>query len=449
MKKVMFKTLPVVCVALGASLAASAQESAKKAATESKAALTPFASVETRYSLMETMNKGQRYFFDQIARVGVELSYGKVVGKFEAGYLGNSKNTQNGPTSSATEAATAGNVVGQGVAVRQAYLGYNFMDSKNATFGVDIGRFYPHAATSYGNDALTDYWSAVEAINAVDGLAVNYKGSFDRFNVMAQVVMANSLPLYTFGVTGSSSTTYSWTGTGGSSSSNNGTGDSSFGGGSTSKDHSYVAHVGGSYELNKDMGVEAAFTYGMKKKASTGILAGANKTARDEAHMEASVGYNFKSLKAGAWFAQSTLKAVKVDTASDLSYSTDATGSVQTKYTVFGVGAQGDSSLFGKSSIFTKGDAFTFGGGYQRHAVKGDETTAVSGANVATVSTGAGSKDNDVSMYTLGAGYQAGPFATSLNFAMFNAKNKVFAKKGVSSDSKKATTVYLAATLRI
>lgn len=374
--------------------------------------------IRGRYSLWDSTRKTNFDFFSQTARLNARYTDGMFSGFLEGEFFGNATGTH--PASS------------DSIGVRQAWMNLNFVDSDDHTVGVTFGRFMPTSADTYGNDALTSQWST-SGFQSPDGLMVHYKGHFGFGSLNAQLAMTNGLPLYVYDsgtITGTTNWLFDLTG----STLTLAAGET-FGMKSRSESKAYIANVSSDIELNNSSSLEVVVAYGMQKDSPLATV-GTTDFARDVGYLEASVGYNYeKNFKAGVWYTMANLGETKSSSAPSGAPSYDTTVSTRKDtYTQIGLGAQGNSKLWGVSDLLQNDDMLVYGAGVQMFQHRQTGAGALSDSDAGK---------NDVTMFTLGGGYAKGLASVELNYAYFTAENKVFFKTDRTDYDTSAHALYL------
>ena len=417
MKKTLASIFSFGCLVASMSCAnAFADEAVAKAdaVLTDSAIVSLTAQLESRFTLSDTGAQNQFHFFQQIARLGVNINYGRVNAKIVANYKGNT-------TSGSSEAAPS--ETGE-VGVREAWLSYSLMKKlTHYELTAQMGRFLPNSATTYGTDAVQSYWAGAGNFESTDGAALNLVGTEGIVNYTLQLGASTALPVWAFGPKLNYDTLNTGTVALGAT-------DSKFGGAPTNEKMAYMASVQLNADLGNDLKAEGAFAYGARADtimddAEEGISTTTGVTQGDEAYFETSAGLHYKALAVGGWYSQLSFTGndtVVYNTAYSSISSRTKTGDV--RFITYGLGAQGDSSMFHVQDLWAKGDAFTYGVAFQWMAQTSEENKGTNG------------KDSLLS--TASAGYVNGIFKTSLNYVYAKADDEVFISQG--STTRKSDT---------
>lgn len=411
MKKILASAFSLGC--LVASMSAQAEEATAPAVLADNPVVSTTLKLETRFSLYDTTSEVKQAFFEKKVYLGANVSVGNATGKILLDFRGNNENSENSP------AAT-----GQ-AGVREAWINYSLAKKLTSyEVSVQLGRFMPNGAQAYGNDPVQNYWAGTYNIDFVDGLALNYTGTFGALNIAAQAGVASALPVWVFL---SNDTMTATTSTIGSD-------DSSLQGKTNNKELAMFGNVQATFTVNDSIGVEGAFAYGQRNKSRIGTAASIAEQA-DLTYFETSAAVRYKSVLAvGGWYSEAKLaNATTWDPSTDPAVY-NSNPDVTTAYKVWGVGVQGDTSIFGIEDLVAKGDAFTYGISFQTMGKEGASTD---------------NSDNDSTLASLGFGYMNSIFSTSLNYTYFSAKNDVFMQDDVAMKSNNAQRVYLVTTLAL
>jgi len=458
MKKTVLRSLLLAtAVASSFSLSALADTHSSEAGK-----FTPSLNVEGRYTTFDSTRKTNFDFLSQRFRLGGQYSQGAFVAVGEAEFRGNNY----GET-----AVSSDLTAGQSVGVRQAYLDYCLFrsDDSSADFHVTAGRFIPHAAKMYGNDALTG-WFTLSGFLPEDGLGLTYDGKLGSVDLNAQFAVVNSMQVFLYSPAPTTNTAALSTKTwqfnmsgagaafaGGTTFNANGAGagqgtmgrstDPSSASSNTAE-KAYIANVG----ANMDAGagkVEVMLAYGMQNNdissvGTNGTLGttASSATANDVNYGELSVGYNYQNnLKAGLWYSLANIGETRTFTESNGGASKfGADNGLKNQYSVAGIGVDGNSKLWGLTNIVSKDDMLTYGGGVEMFMHRQTGTGSYSDSDAAK---------NDVTMVTLGGGYAKGPWSAQLNLSYFMAENSVFLNQGNNNYNNTAFLSYISFGLSI
>ena len=383
------------------------------------------AQIESRFTLSDSGSQNQLHFFQQIARLGVNINYGRVNAKLVANFKG----MPTGAASSSVAPEDSG-VVG----VREAWLSYSLMKKLTRyELTAEIGRFLPNGASTYGTDAVQSFWAGAGNFESTDGAAINLVGTEGMVNYTLQAGVASALPVWAFGP----STNYDTFNTGTIAM---GATDSGFGSAPTNEKIAYMGSIQVNADLGHDLKPEAAFAYGARKDTiidnptdDTTVIQG------DEAYFEGSAGLHYKTVALGAWYSQlaftgndTVVYNTGVPLYSSISTRTK-TGDV--RFVTYGVGLQGDSSMFNVQDLWAKGDALTYGAAVQWMAQTSEQNQ--------------GTNANDSALYSVSAGYINGIFKTSLNYVYAKADNEVFQSHNVGQMADSGQRVYVMTSISI
>lgn len=440
MKKVLSSIASLGCVVAAMSPAISYADAAGAAADSGDVAKCNCTlKLTSRYAIVDSGTESNFYFLDQVARLGGKVKMGRLSGKLMVGFNGNHINTSPGFNNTQTStpgdnggvSASSNATAGNQVTIREAWLAYNLFEKDGHSVSAKLGRFIPGGASSYGADPTVDYWAATGNISYNDGVAAEYAGSFGKVDLAVQAAYTNALVVYAFETDASVGT------------STIGKLDSVWGGtGETpnNKSHALILDAQVSASVNDDVRVEAGAAWGHKANSRLANGTGANGTYRATLdYMEFSAGVGFKSLVGGIWYSKLAaskfeyLSSNKTDshagvTASNASTDSATRGTSKT-FSAYGIGANGDGTMFGIKGLVAKNDTVVYGVGFQKTSVRGNENTNANDPKVGD------SSNNDTTMYSAGGGYQNGPFQFTLNWATFTAKNAVFKYRDQAASS--------------
>ena len=460
MKKIVLRSLTLAAVLAGfMSNSAFADDSAAmqgSAADSSK--FTPTMYISISYALIDSTRKTSLDFMSQYLYLGGQFTDGALTAVGQVAFYGNSygqSSISNSPSST-----------GQGVGIRQAYVGYDvYKNDSNGTLNVKLGRFIPQGAKAYGSDAQA-YWYGMSGYFPEDGVMLGYEGKLANIDLNAQLSVVNGMQLYLYSDSGVASYGHpananAWTfdmagpiaAFAGSSNFNRNSGGD-FGPGAASSntsDKAYIASVSGSMDAGRNGKVEAVLTYGLKNNSIANTVVNANTAgtrssiiANDVQYTEDSVGYDYKDgqLKAGLWYSRASLGDNKTmsDTNGGATSFTEDSSTPKNDYSVVGFGAQGNSALFGMTNVFTQGGMLTYAAGVSGYMHRQSGTGAMSDSNAAK---------NDVTMLSLAGGFTKGKLSTELNYSHFMASNDVFLNRGENNLTNAADVVYLAAAINL
>lgn len=446
MKKIALRSLTLASIVAGFVSNSAFAEDAAAAPTASK--FTPTLRVAMRYVLLDSTRKTNFDFLNQDVRIGAKYSDGALTAAARVRFLGN--NYGQHATSNADSTG------GQGAGVDTAYIGYDLYKNDDiGTVNFTIGRFFPNGANSYGDDAQT-YWFAMSGYFAEDGVALTYSGKPGGVDLTAQLAVVNSMQLYLFKsstIPGQPGNVWGFS-TGGSSSSFRGGSTFNYNGGgdfnnaastSNTSDKAFIGSVLANVEAGPGT-VEVALSYGVKNNSigntvtnSATAPAASTIVANDVQYTEDSIGYNYKDqLKAGVWYSLAMIGVDKnmTDANGGATQFAENNGTAENKYSVAGLGIQGDSSLFGMTDVFTKGGLLTYAAGATAFMHRQSGTGAVSDSDAAK---------NDVTLVSVGGGYTKGKFSTELNVSHFISENNVFLNQGGNAGTDSADFIYLVA----
>ena len=150
-------------------------------------------------------------------------------------------------------------------------------------------------------------------------------------------------------------------------------------------------------------------------------------------HLEASLGYDMDGIGGGIAFEQVSVANKKSYTNENGKLSNGAkTGGGTDTSSLFSVGVNGDSSLFGLTGLAQAGDKLTYGASY---GLIMNRNSALTGA----------AKDDqkklDVTEFVVGAGYNAGGLTLELDWALLSTKKETFASETDKKTTKKSANV--------
>jgi len=446
MKKILLRSFTLATVVVGViSNFAFAQDAQAAASSAEASKFVPTMNLSTRYVLGDSTRKTGFDFMSQQLRLGGVYTDGAMTAAGEARFYGNTYGQSNDDA--------PGTSPGQGVAVRQAYIGYDlYSNDSGSTLNAKLGRFIPKGANAYGNDA-SSYWYGMSGFMPEDGIMLEYTGKQSGIDFNAQFAIANALPIYLYSDSGASSNSRVWTFSmsgatssfnGGSTFGGNGGGDfnSESSASSNTGDKAYIASVSGSADVGKGK-LEAVVSYGMKNNnVANNVTATVNTPiiANDVQYTEDSIGYVAKGYSAGVWYSSAMVGESKTLTA-DVNggarqFAKDASSPKNT-YSVVGFGGKGDSTLFGMTNVWMPGGLLTYSAGVSAYMHRQNGGTgALSDSDAAK---------NDVTMLSLGGGFTKGKFNTELNYSHFMASNDVFLNSGNNNLTNSADIVYLLA----
>lgn len=183
-----------------------------------------------------------------------------------------------------------------------------------------------------------------------------------------------------------------------------------------------------------------------KDKPVEKVTAGTPKGVADATHTELSLGYGaIEGLSFGGWYNLMTQgKVRKVTGEEGGKLKTEADGTVSFERAVYGLGVNGDSTLFGVSNLLQTGDKLIYSASYARTEWK------ASGSGAGQAEAGAQSlkdaaKDAATHQFVVAGGYKVGGVTLELNLAQEVAEGKIFADdKGTPGKEDTQTNVYLA-----
>ncbi len=430
MKKTLASVFSLGClVASMASASAFADDSAAAKASglvTDNAIVSLTAQVESRYSLIDSAYANQFHFFNQVARMGVNINYGRVNAKILGQF--NSLNA-NGEMSSSRAPGQYG-----AFGVREAWMSYSIMKKVGKyELNTQFGRFVPNGATAYGSDAVKSYWAGVGNFESTDGLVFNMSGTEGVVNYAVQVGAASALPVWAFGPIGSYDTFNTSTVT-------LATTDVNFGGAPTNKEMAFIANGQASLDLGHELKPEVALAYGSRAKTFIDSVDEVGLIRGDESYLEASAGLRYKSFALGGWYSQLAFTNNKQFTG-ETSYNADNIAAAtpvdygEVRDVAYGIGVQGDSTLFGMEDFFSKGDSLIFGLGLQWMSQPSPVNANESG--------------NSSMMSSVTAGYQNGVFQASLNYAYFKSDRSVFTSSDQANNNDVGQRAYVMTSIAL
>lgn len=380
--------------------------------------------VFSKYSLMDSTRKNNMDSVDGTARFGLKYRY------------------KNASAVLSVQGATSGAFV-----VRNAHLGLDLVAMDPATITFVMGRYRFVASNVYGPAdgiaaEVATHLDNASSSAASDGLVLKYAGKFEFGKLGLQAGYVNNIVVMQSKVSGGAleygraldSSVYNFA--------------------SATASQSRGMQLVASGDINAGDGVvEARLGYGAQAKAFTKVSTNedgdiTSATARDISSLEASVGYDYKGqIKGGVWFQTVTLgKKQELQTASKKSNNydfKDVTDSKEETITTIGVGASGDSKLFGLSGMLADGDALTYGVAFQNS----DGTLASGGGSYGVASFT--DVKLQVNSFNVGIGYMQGPLALELNYLMSSANYAVYKNNDGELKEKTSSSVYLTGTLSL
>lgn len=372
--------------------------------------------VFSKYSLMDSTRKNTMDSVDGTARFGLKYRY------------------KNASAVLSVQGATSGAFV-----VRNAHLGLDLVAMDPATITFVMGRYRFVASSVYGPadgiaaEVATNLDNASSSA-ASDGLVLKYAGKFEFGKLGLQAGYVNNIVVMQSKVSG------------GELSYGRALDTSVYNFASAPASQSRGMQLVASGDINAGDGVvEARLGYGAQAKATTAVSSGVY-TVRDVSSLEASAGYDYKGqIKGGVWFQTVTLgKKQQSESNKSNEYTfKDVANSKEETITSIGVGASGDSKLFGLSGMLADGDALTYGVAFQNS----DGTLASGGGSYGVASFT--DVKLQVNTFNVGIGYVQGPLALELNYLMSSANYAVYTNNDGELKEKTSSSVYLTGTLSL
>lgn len=424
------------------------------------------ATVQARYSLYDQTRSGNFDFLNQLAIFGVHLYKNGWTGDLLVRFAGNPLRSSAVVPDSNGNYNTNGNAIGAStvdqtgqVGIRKAAIGYKFYLNRVHNLKLTVGRFAPYGATAYDDDNIVRSWGTDATVNLwspngsgalhgtyIDGAMLSYQAKFAHSRLNMEVTVASDLPVFlylldTSGHFNIHQNPYQVFGN-----------DSSFGRLSTNNSRAWMGDFAYMYANNWG-DIQAAIDFGGKTNAETNMpVLGSNANANNMWYVAASLGYTMKDKMAiGAWYNWTKVSQQKngnISTADQavVTYGT-ALGNPNANYSVFGIGINGTSKIWGQNHIGGKDGVITWGGGYQRFMTRNGFNAGYN-YTFPTPSTPAPSASTDVNLYSLALGWARGPVTIEVDWALFTAKNEIF-YKGNASQANYANVLYLAGSFDI
>lgn len=397
--------------ALVASVSSLAATSAF-AQAEIKPTVTPYGIIQNYFHLMDSSRQNVLDSSPMVVRIGFKANYGLAIGQIEMQATANGCDARYTKTTDDAGTVTeANNCVDKNqINVRRSDVGLAIKTDGGLTITPSFGRVRPGDIGGWGVDVTntTDGFGSMDGFqlavkvdlgegNSVD-LGANYGNSVLDVANLANVQLHS-----------------------GASFARDQSGDNSRG---------YVLSAKASIS-----GVKAAFFYGGEGNHMVGKVGSANgfaqpKTVADFSRWEAALGYDMGAISAGltAWqYSWGKEKAVDANENGKIKVGAE-TGKKASNVLNYGLGMNGDSTLFGVQDLLQKDDKLTYGLSF----IKTTEDSGVDGAD----------KVNGTQI-AVGAGYALGGLQIELNFANWSSSEKVYSNKKGDEKVKSMSAMYL------
>lgn len=353
--------------------------------------------VTGRYMLLDSSQNQPFDFVFNTARLGLTYNYKNVASVLEFQAASPAKMDTAAPTETAYNKSNA-------LMVRQAHVDVSFLQNSVSTLTIVVGRDRIAGSKIYSTDAISavslNFDNASSTLGE-DGVGLRYVGKYSFGKVLAGVgyytnagftlpqdagktpfIVTNSLQQINFAY--------------------------GYGNQSWTASRAMLGYLG--FDLKAGKGsIELRALYANQPNVpisntnATTVAAGMYRS-RDADNMEFSANYIIPGFMGGAWYSLMNLGQMEASNAAnsnDVSYVPIAGAMYQSQMvSTFGVGFQGDSSVFGVTDMIESGDAWNYGAGYQK---------------VAGYQYG-GEFPIDVNQYSISGGYQMGPVSMSLNY---------------------------------
>jgi hypothetical protein len=418
---------------------------------ETKNAVTPFGVIQFNANTSDSQRSNVPDFSANKVRAGLNLSGGIASGEVEVEFKGNRQSTQSVNNSNADTSENTANPVrigttkgdsGNGsVTIRKAQLNLDVLTLKGSentfTTTVSFGGIRVGGADATAPDIswTTSGYDRQDGAYLKENMAFGKTASaeigFGVFNNIAAFgnPVSNSDGYTGWGDAISATIPANWTSP------------------SLSNSHGYLGNVKGSYNINENQSLSAAFYYATQSKSPSNQDSSGNITnARDVTHIEGSLVYNHKNIFGSegvisgngiSLFYENEIlgatKAVSINKGNYI-YQPVINKNTITDYSqntsVMGISAAADSENY-LTGMIQKGDRLTYAASFIM-------------VN-SSFSRSSGSPNYNVSQSAASIGYAVNTFETAINVAYAEADTKIFSDSNGILNKNNAVKSYITA----